>query len=219
MSRKSMFVVFAAMLTILLCAANAGATDILYSTLGPNGEYDTGSGYFVDGANFFNQVIAMPFTPSKSENVADAVLALGNFAGGNSPVNVFLESDASGVPGNILATFTQQGTIQPFTSGGSLITFNNCTGTCAVSTATQYWIVAQETDPGTEQAWMFAYQDQTGPAAFNQLGSATGPWNQFNSTLTGFRVDGSAVPEPGTLVMLGSGIVAAAAGLRRKFHV
>ncbi len=29
----------------------------------------------------------------------------------------------------------------------------------------------------------------------------------------------TAVPEPGTLIMLGSGIVAAAAGLRRKFNV
>jgi hypothetical protein len=206
-------------LMALVVCATAGATDILYTTLGPNGEYDTGSGYFVDGSNYFNQVIAMPFTPNKSENVSDAVLALGNYAGGNNAVSLYLESDASGQPGSILATFSQQGVIPPFSSGGGLVTFGSCTGTCGVTTSNQYWIVAQEKDPGTEQAWMFAYQDQTGNGAFNQLGSATGPWSLFNSTIVGFRVDGSSVPEPGTLVMLGSGVLAAAGVIRRKFGV
>jgi len=214
LSRK---ITLIAMLALLCCAVGASATDVLYSSLGPNGEYDTGSGYFVDGSNYNNQVIALPFNPSKSENVADAVLALGNFAGSNSPVSVFLEGDNGGVPGGILATFTQEGTIQPFSSGGSLITFDKCTGTCGVSNGTTYWIVAQETDPGTEQAWFFAYQDQSGPLAFNDIGSNQGPWNQFTGTIDGLRVDG--VPEPGTLVMLGSGVLAAAAGLRRKLGV
>lgn len=218
MSRKITLCMIIGLMALVVCAT-ANATDVLYTSLGPNGEYDTGSGYFVDGANYFNQVLAFPFTPSKSENVADAVLALGNYAGNNNPVSLFLESDNGGMPGNILATLTQQGTIPPFSSGGGLVTFNNCAGTCGVSTSNQYWIVAQETDPGTEQAWMFAYQDQQGNGAFNQLGSNTGPWSLFNSTIVGFRVDGTSVPEPGTLVMLGSGVLAAAAGLRRKFHV
>ncbi len=214
--RKITLLMFVASI-MLVAFASAGATDVLYTTLGPNGEYDSASGYFVDGSNYFNQVLAMPFTPSQSENLSDAVLALGNYAGSNSPVNVYLESDNGGVPGSVLATLTQQGSIPPFSSGGGLVQFN-CAGCGQVSAGTQYWIVALEGDPNTEQAWMFAYQDQQGSAAFNQLGSATGPWNQFNSTISGFRVDG-AVPEPGTLVMLGSGIVAAAAGLRRKFNV
>jgi hypothetical protein len=122
------------------------------------------------------------------------------------------------MPGSVLATLSQQGTIQSFFNGGSLVTFN-CASCGTVNAGTQYWLVAAETDPGTEQAWMFAYQDQQGDAAFNQLGSINGPWNLFNSTISGFRVDGGTVPEPGTLVMLGTGIVAAAAGFRRKFNV
>ena len=119
----------------------------------------------------------------------DAVLALGNYAGSNNPVSLYLESDNGGMPGNVLATLTQQGTIQPFTSGGSLITFN-CNSCGTVNAGTTYWLVAQETDPGTEQAWMFAYQDQQGTAAFNQVGSINGPWNVFDSTISGYRVDG-----------------------------
>lgn len=215
MTRKFSLLTVVAALTLVFCAT-AGATDILYTTLGPNGEYDSGSGYFVDGSNYYNQVLSMSFSPSKTENLADAVLALGNYAGSNSPVSLYLQSDNGGQPGTTLATLTQQGTIQPFSSGGSLITFT-CSGCGQISAGTPYWLTAWEQDPNTEQAWMYAYQDQTGNLAFNQVGSIDGPWSLYNGTVSGFQVDG--VPEPGTLVMLGSGIVAAAAGLRRKFNV
>lgn len=204
---------------MLLCAT-AGATTVLYTTLGPNGEYDTGSGYFVDGSNYYNQVLALPFTPSATMNIADAVLALGNYAGNNNAVNVYLMNDSGlGYPGgSVLDTLTQVGTIPPFSGGGGLVQFN-CTSCPVVNSTTQYWIVALETDPGTEQAWMFAYQDEQGHLAFNQVGSNQGPWNQFDGTISGFRVDGGVVPEPSTLVMLGSGILAVAAGVRRKLGV
>ena len=44
----------------------------------------------------------------------------------------------------------------------------------------------------------------------------------FDQGITGlgtFRIEGTGVPEPGTMVMLGSGVLAVAAGLRRKFAV
>ena len=216
MTRKLTLLFVVAALSLGLCAT-ASASDILYTTLGPNGEYDTSSGYFVDGSNYYGQVLAMPFTPGSSETMVDAVLALGNYAGNNNPINLYLETDNGGVPGTVLATLTQQGTIQSFNTGGSLITFS-CNGCGTVNAGTQYWIVGKETDPNTEQAWMYAYNDQQGNLAFNQGGDENGPWNTYFGTISGFRVDGQ-VPEPGTLVMLGSGIVAAAAGLRRKFNV
>jgi len=215
LSRKSTLLTLVAMLTLLFCAVGASASDILYTTLGPGGEYDTASGYYVDGSNFNNQVLALPFILSQTENMVDAVLALAHFTGNNNAVSAYLATDNGGEPGSILATLTQQGTIQELP--GSLITFN-CNSCGTVNAGTTYWVIAQQTDPGTQQAWMFAYQDQSGHGAFNQIGSNNGPWNQYDSTISGFRVDGGQVPEPGTLVMLGSGIVAAAAGLRRKFN-
>jgi hypothetical protein len=205
----------AAVLTALLCGANASAT-VLFSNLGPNGEFDHIGGWFVDGANFDNQVMAMSFTPSQTLNVTDAILAMSNFAGGNSPVNVFLETDNGGFPGSILGQMTQQGTIPPYSSGGGLVTFT-CSSCPVVNVGTQYWIVAQETDPNTRQNWMFNYLDATGPFAFDHNGSATGPWDPETNFLSAFEVDGgSSVPEPGTLAMLGSGVLAVGAGFRRR---
>jgi len=218
LSKKSNLFTVSGLLLLLLFAASAGATTTLYSTLGPNGEYDTGSGYFVDGANYFNQVLALPFTVGTSMNIADAVLALGNYQGNNNPINVYLMNDGGGQPGgNILDTLIQQGQIPPFSSGGGLVTFN-CTTCPLLNTSTTYWIVAQEADANTEQVWMFAYLDQFGHAAFDQNGSINGPWNQFDSTIMGMRIDGGSVttPEPTTLFLLGAGLLALGAGLRRK---
>ena len=215
MSRKSTLLTLVAMLTLLFCAVGASASDILYTTLGPGGEYDSATGYYVDGSNFTNQVLALPFIPSQTENMVDAVLALAHFSGSNAPVSAYLATDNGGEPGSILATLTQQGSVQELP--GSLVTFN-CASCGTVNAGTTYWVIAQETDPNTQDAWMWAYQDQQGHGAFNQVGSNNGPWSQYDSTISGFRVDGGQVPEPGTLVMLGSGIVAAAAGLRRKFN-
>jgi len=199
-------------LTLALCIS--ASADVLFTTLGPNGEYDPNSGWFVDGSNYHNQVTAMPFTPAANAQMTDAVLALGNYAGGNNPVNLYLYTDNGGQPGTQLATLTQHGVILPYDTGGGLVQFN-CNGCGTVNQGTKYWLVAWEPDPNTAQAWMYAFQGHTGTWAFNLLGSVDGPWNLVPGTLSGYRVDGTS-PEPGTLGLMGSGLIAAATGLRRK---
>lgn len=217
MSKRMMFLSVFALVSVLALTVNAGAATLIYTNLGSNGEYDTGTGYFVDGANYYNQVLAEPFVSGVNINISYAELALGHYAGNNTAINVYLTSDVGGQPGTILDTLTQVGTIPEFANGGGLVRFN-CTACVALSSGQQYWIMARETDPNAEQAWMWDYQDAAGTLAFNQAGSLNGPWNLYGGTISGFRVygGGGGVPEPGTFVMLGSGVLAAAGAFRRK---
>ena len=104
---KTRSIVYAACLitTAALTSRPALAGPVLFSTLGPSNEFDGTTGYFIDGngSGFFNQVIADPFALGAGATVGDAVLAMGNFAGGNNAVNVYIESDSGGSPGGILA--------------------------------------------------------------------------------------------------------------------
>ena len=96
-TKKSYF--GAAMIVAIMFSASPARAISLYSTLGPSGEFDTANGYFVDGSNFFNQVIASPFSVSTTASLTDALLGLGNYAGNNNPITLYVESDAGGVPG------------------------------------------------------------------------------------------------------------------------
>jgi hypothetical protein len=215
--RKSEFFVMAILMGAMICSVNAAAGDILYTTLGPGNAYDGSSGYFVDGSNYYNTVVANMFTVGSAATVADAVLALGNYLGNNNPVTVYIESNSGGMPGNIIATLSQGSSILPWGngSGGGLVTFN-CSGAQCALGAGSYWLVALEQDPNTQQIWDLAYQDQQGNLAFNGSGSPTGPWSTFFDTANAFQIDGVPVPEPATLLVLIPGLLGVGYGLCRK---
>jgi len=80
--------------------ASAG---VVFTTLGPSGQFDSNGGYMVDGSFYNNQVFANMFTLGAGTTVGDAVLALGNFEGADNPVSVYIDSDSSGLPGSKLA--------------------------------------------------------------------------------------------------------------------
>ncbi len=202
-------------------AARAGAITI-FTNFGPGQSFNTAIGYVVSGASSGDQVVAMPFTAGSTADLADAVLALGNYLGTNSPITLDLESNGSGdVPGSILATLTQQGTIPPFSSAGP-VTFDYTGTSVGLTSGTSYWLVASEADANSQQAWMFSNSD-TGNSAYNHSGSATGPWSTESGTISAFQVDGTTVattPEPGTFSLFALAIVCALGALwverRRK---
>jgi hypothetical protein len=207
-TKKSYF--GAAMIVVIMFSAISARATSLYSTLGPSGQFDTGAGYVVDG----NQVIASPFSVSTTATLTNALLGLGNLGGNNNPISLYVESNAGGVPGAILTTLTQVGVLPPFGTN-SLTMFTS--GGYTLTSGTMYWLVAVETDPGTEQGWNFAYNDPTNNLAFNELGSATGPWTQFSDNDVAFQINGT-VPDAGsTITLLGLASLGLVA-LRRKLR-
>ena len=206
---KSGVFVMAILMGAMICSVNAMAGSSLYSTLGPGGQYDNSGGVLVEGSNFSNEVIANPFTLNSGGFVSNALLALANVQGNNSPLNVYIESNNGGMPGSIIAQLTQSGTI---TSLGGLVNFT-CSGNACGLTPGSYWLVAVESDPNSSQGWFFSNGDQQGNIAYNLNGSATGPWSELSYTLEAFQID---TPEPNSLLIILSGLASAGYGLRRK---
>ena len=144
------------------------------------------------------------------------MVALSDFASDDDPVNVYIESDNLGVPGSIMASLLQVGTIAE--SPGSLITFT-CSGSQCMLPANPYWLVAQQPDPGSDQGWNLVYQDLLqGNLAFNESGSATGPWYSYIGTQGAFQIDGttSTVPEPTSILLFASAVLGIGIARRRS---
>jgi hypothetical protein len=157
------------------------------------------TGYYVDGSNFFNQVLATGFTPSTAVTFADAALPIGIYTanGGkqSGKISVYLAADSGGAPGTILdGPLTQQYWAQQFTNGrgGGIIQFN-CVACPALSAGTQYWIIANQSAATIEDTWDEADTDVSSPFAFNQVGSITGSWIVIPSGYIrpGWQVDGN----------------------------
>ncbi len=207
--RKTGIAVMVVLMGTMICSLNAMAGSSLYSTLGPSGQYDSTQGVVVEGSNYSDEVIANPFTLASGGFVSNVQLALQFIEGVNAPLDVYLESNNGGLPGNIIAQLTQVGNIS---SVGGLVTFN-CSGNACGLGAGSYWLVAVEPNPNSSQGWFFSYGDQQGNIAYNLAGSATGPWSGLPYFEEAFQVD---TPEPGTLLVLVPGLLMAGYGFRRR---
>jgi len=161
--------------------------------------WNIATGYFVDGSNFFNQVLATGFIPSSSVTFADAALPVGIYTIGggkqSGKIYVYLASDSGGVPGTILdGPLTQQYWVQQFGNGrgGGIVQFN-CVTCPSLTAGSQYWIIANQSAALVEDSWDFADYDFTSPFAFNDVGSITGSWLSVVSGYTrpAWQVDGN----------------------------
>jgi len=176
-----------------------GAITVFTNFVGAFPFWDITTGYFIDGSNFFNQVLATGFTPSSSVTFADAALPIGVYTANGGKqyghVNVYLATDAGGVPGTIIdGPLTQEYFAQQFTNGrgGGIIQFD-CVACPSLSAGTQYCIIGKQAQPTIEDTWDFADSDFSSPFAFNQVGSITGSWISIASGYTrpAWQVDGN----------------------------
>lgn len=165
----------------------SGVNIVFTNLVGPNHhKYNPFTGYFVDGSNFFNQVLAHGFTPTSTVTFSDVIMPMGVYTDGGGQnnagtVNVYLESDAGGVPGTILeGPLTRCQGISNFNDGlgGNFVEFDCVSCTTSLQAGTMYWIVAQQTNTNVQLTWdeVRGISDASSPFAFNQTGNASGDW-------------------------------------------
>jgi hypothetical protein len=176
-------------------------SEVIYSTFGPGDTFDVNIGRSLGGPpSQINWAVAEAFTPHSKAIFTEVELAAYSDTGGDSML-VQLRDDNLGLPGSVLESLTITD-LADYTEAPS--------GTLAVGLSilkprlvagNQYWITASALD-GMEGVWQYSSPNVTGPTASSVDGGAT--WTSANSQQTAFRVDGSAVPEPSTLALIGS---------------
>jgi hypothetical protein len=198
-------------MVFVACPLIANGSTVLYSTMGPNGQFDGTYAWLLGG--YGSETMADAFIPYTTSKLADAVLVLqyNSYYTNNSPVQVFLEADAGQTPGPILDSLTQVGTLQTLPGP---ITFT-CTSCPMLQAGTTYWLVAVQPDVNSVDGWKYSYGDQLGLSAVNFLDSQTGPWITLTTTVSAFRIDGT-VPEPSTLMLAAGSLMAGLRALRRR---
>lgn len=193
----------AALLAVLALSGTVRA-DILFSNLGPGDSYKASSISITA-----TQGVAEKFTVGSDYRFESAELALDRF-GGDSTAKITLLSDAGGIPGSILATILV--TVPSSGLAGSIVTATS-TLQSTLHAGSTYWIAAQP-QGGFNGSWFQALPVVTGRMAFEHgSGWVAGPANGN----TAMRVRGRAVPEPGSLALIGLGAASVAVyGLRRR---
>jgi hypothetical protein len=197
------------------------ADSILFTNLATVGNlYDSNHGWNVIGAasSFTSPpgsqfAPAFAFTPTSTAYLTGLDLALGHVAGTNA-VTVDLMSDASG-PGAVLESWNVSGV--PTNGICCPMTALSGNGTLLLESGTTYWVAVLPGDSVAFDSWAYNSTGDTG-TVFENMGSAwalyaTGP----GVTVGAFEVQGSPVPEPDTLGLLGGGLLVLAGLLRRRF--
>ncbi len=213
---------FAALLCALLCVATAQkaqADTVIFSNFGPGMTFTNGV-YFVNGGNT-GQVLAVRFTSTGNFTFSSAQLAL-NLVSGTNQLQVSLATNSSNSPGTIIETITVNNALGPLP--GSVVTANS-TLQPLLSAGTDYWLIAFAPAANTSIAWHQSPADPSilppGNFVVNNTHSQTGPWAYLvPATRPAFQINGNpvatAVPEPTTMLLLGTGLAGITARVRKR---
>jgi PEP-CTERM motif len=196
-----------AILALLFGVRRASADIILYTTFGPGsgpGQAYVDTAYGVNGSNSVSNIyeaIAAPFMPTSTGILTSVTVPL--LPGNDGPANVILASanGSGGGPGTILENLGSIST-NDFNPGPVVYTINSSIKP-TLTAGTSYWVELVPSNQMASVGWCWADSQFIGNIDF--LASPTGSWTQDANMkpIEAFQINGVAVPEPSSFVLLG----------------
>ena len=198
--KKKMIVALVAAVTLAAGAPLASAVPI-FSTLGPGDSYSHIWGYTIGTATDYDQGNQFVIGGGTSYNLDTIEVAVG-LAGGTNQLDIWLMTDAAGQPGAIIESFHFVDAMGPFAASPLVV------GTSVVrpllTPGTEYWLIASVPVDPTWAAWNISDPAVIGLRA-NREGA--GPWwIGLGETMAAFRINGTAIPAPGAVILGGIGV-------------